>query len=233
MDTTAISNIPSAAVTNQSSQLSESNQTAQSSAIPNTQLLSTTNSSASQLATSTESSLNALPVIKDYVPNARVERMTNLLLKRVDLPIYNFKVSKDADNNPQITTPDGYKITLKTSAQEWTITDANQKTTRIWGDPHVTTGDGKQWDFYNDSTFHFGNNKITVQTVDAGNGTTYSSSISIYNGRERLTVTNIDQDKPTLAGWKLDANSHDENLADGDGYGLKYAANGEHKWEKK
>ncbi len=128
--------------------------------------------------------------------------------------------ANEEDGTVEVSTEDGYLITFTAEREEWTVKDPEGRTTRIWGDPHVVESDGDTWDFTEDSTFIFGNNKISVQTTPVVNGASYSDTVSIYNGSDRLTVTDIEENKPRIEAWSLDAREHDDSINDGKTYTL-------------
>jgi len=126
-----------------------------------------------------------------------------------------------------VRTLDGYTVRAEGRDQAWTITGPDGKTTRIWGDPHVTESDGDRWDFVNRSTFMFGKNKVTVEVVPAGNGQTFSSRITVYSDHERVTIDGIEKNQPNIIAASTDGVQHDASLADGDVYKRVLTANGE------
>jgi hypothetical protein len=128
--------------------------------------------------------------------------------------------ANEEENTVEVSTEDGYLISFAGEREEWTVRDPEGKTTRIWGDPHVVEADGDKWDFTEDTTFVFGENKITVQTTPIVNGASYSDTVSIYNGSDRVTVTDIDSNRPKIEAWSLDAQAHDASIEDGDIYTL-------------
>ena len=138
----------------------------------------------------------------------------------------------DENNKAFVTTEDGWKVAFTGESQSWTITSPDGRTTRIWGDPHVVESDGDHWDFHKNSTFVFGDNKVTVETKYLRPGVSYSGTVTVYNGNDRFTITNIDTDKPTLVAWDRDGKAHDASLKDGDIYNLGTEANGEDQWQK-
>ncbi len=125
-------------------------------------------------------------------------------------------VSNDAKGLPQVKTDDGYLVSFDGKDQAWTITDPTGIATRIWGDPHVNESDGDKWDFKNNSSFKFGKNKITVETVAAGNGQTYTKALHIYSGDQRVSVGGIDKNQVALIANAHDATKHDRSILDGD-----------------
>ncbi len=134
-----------------------------------------------------------------------------------------------ADDSGAITvrTPDGYVVKAEGKEQAWSITGPDGKTTRIWGDPHVLESDGDRWDFKERGSFMFGANKITAETVPAGNGQTVSYRLTVYSGNERVTVGGINTNKPVIVAVGQDGKQHDDQLADGTQYTRSLGANGE------
>jgi hypothetical protein len=126
-----------------------------------------------------------------------------------------FDVTKNDVGMIAVRTFDGYMVRAEGKEQAWTITGPDGKTTRIWGDPHVNESDGNKWDFLTRSTFRFGNNKVTAEVSPAGNGTTFTSRITIYSGDERVTIGGIDKNKPEIVSVSKDGKQHDDGLADG------------------
>jgi hypothetical protein len=138
-----------------------------------------------------------------------------------------FDVTKNDAGMVSVRTIDGYIIRTEGRDQAWTITGPDGKTTRIWGDPHVQESDGDKWDFLTRSTFRFGVNKATVEVVPAGNGTTFSSRVTIYTGDERVTIDGIDKNKPEIVTVSRDGKQHDDGLADGISFTRGLDARGE------
>jgi hypothetical protein len=122
---------------------------------------------------------------------------------------------KDETGAISVVTPDGFTVRAEGKDQAWTIMGPDGFKTRIWGDPHVSESDGDTWDFLEQSTFKFGKNKVTVEVVPAGNGATYSARITIYNGKDRVTISGINSDKPTIDAVARDGVQHDAQLSDG------------------
>jgi hypothetical protein len=127
-------------------------------------------------------------------------------------------VNKNDAGMITVRTLDGYTIRAEGRDQAWTITGPDGKTTRIWGDPHVSESDGDKWDFLNRSTFMFGKNKVTVEVVPAGNGQTLSARITVYSDHERVTIDGIEKNQPSIVAASSDGLEHDASLADGDIY---------------
>ena len=143
------------------------------------------------------------------------------------------KLSTDSQNLPSVKTSDGYTISFEGKNQAWTITTPDGQSTRIWGDPHVEESDGDKWDFQKQSSFKFGNNKITVETQPLGNGTAYTSTINIYHSSDRITISGINSDKPSVSTAAADAKTEDAKLADGDIYKLSRSIkNHTQSWKK-
>lgn len=139
----------------------------------------------------------------------------------------NLAVSTNRLGAPQIYTEDGFIISFEAKEQAWNITSPQGRVSRIWGDPHVAESDGDRWDFKDRSSFLFGNNKVTIETVPLANGQTLSSKVTIYNGDSRVTVSGIDKDAPVFEAIRRDAKIDDALQDDGDIFILGTEANGE------
>jgi hypothetical protein len=125
------------------------------------------------------------------------------------------QATRDDRGAVTVRTIDGYAIKAEGREQAWSIIGPDGHSTRIWGDPHVKESDGDRWDFKERSSFVFGDNKVTVETVPARNGRTYSARITIYNGAERITLGGIDKNAPTILAMSSDGVQHDDSLSDG------------------
>lgn len=116
----------------------------------------------------------------------------------------------------EIRLGDKYTITADETNATWTV--KNNETgvsTKVHGDPHVDVGaDGKDdWDFKKDMTFTLDDGtKISVGTVDAGNGTTFSSSLTITNGDNAIQVTGLGDDKDGKGNLKVVQSNAGETL---------------------
>lgn len=120
---------------------------------------------------------------------------------------------------PTVLTEDGYTIHCDADKASWNITGPDGKTTQIWGDPHVVESDNDKWDFKNQSTFKFGNNKVTVQVVPFKDGSaSVSSRITVYSGEQRVTIGGIDKAQARIEASANDGRTHDAALQDGDTY---------------
>ena len=163
---------------------------------------------------------------------AGTNKLSNIakVFMRSFAPRNTLKPKLDEQGLISVSTDDGFQVKFSGKHQELKISSPDGKTTRIWGDPHVVESDGDKWDFFNNSSFVFGDNKITIETVDLGNGTSLVGTVNIYNDKERLSLTNIDQDEPLITSWNFDAKTHDSQLNDGDIYDLKLEANGTEEW---
>ncbi len=149
------------------------------------------------------------------------------LFFRNTAPRETLSLSMNDAKHAVVKTADGYTVEFTGADMAWTITSPDGKSTRIWGDPHVSESDGTNWDFTKQSTFYFGDNKITVEVAPWGsNGATVTKTVSIYNGEDRVTMTDLDQNKPRLVAWDWHADKADKNLADGDVYRLKLTPTG-------
>jgi len=138
----------------------------------------------------------------------------------------------DDNNKVTVKTEDGFEIKFSGEREEWTIKSPENKTTTIWGDPHVVESDGDKWDFVENSSFKFGENKVTVETIKNEHGASYSKTVTVYGKTDRFTITGIDKNAPELLRWTTDSAKHDAKLADGDVYQLTIAEDGSDEWEK-
>lgn len=164
--------------------------------------------------------------------SSEMQKLASFLYKPVSAkPTLDASINKKGQ--VQVKTNDGFNVTFLGRDEAFTITGPDGKTTKIWGDPHVKESDGDQWDFKNQSSFIFGNNKVTVQTVPSEhNGeVTYSQTVTVYNGDDRFTITGIDKNAPEILAWRLDGKDHDSQLEDGDIYQLQ-RSDGSEEWIK-
>ena len=145
----------------------------------------------------------------------------------INQPRSALEVSRNDAGMIAVRTLDGFTVRAEGRDQAWSITGPDGKTTRIWGDPHVTESDGDKWDFINRATFMFGKNKATVEVVPAGNGQTLSARLTIYSDYERVTIDGIDKDRPSITSASTDGLQHDAALADGEIYKRVVTAKGE------
>ena len=139
-------------------------------------------------------------------------------------------VSTNKQGAPEIYTEDGYILKFENNDQAWNIITPDGKTNRIWGDPHVIESDGDSWDFKERSTFIFGNNKVTVETVPYGNGQTLTSKVTIYNGDSRVSVSGIDKNQAVFEALCRDAQVDDALREDGDIFILGKEQNNEDRF---
>jgi hypothetical protein len=87
-----------------------------------------------------------------------------------------------------------YTLDLNESGSQWILTNKlTGAKTDISGDPHVTDNGGtNRWDFKNNTTFQLDDGtQITVHTVPAGNGTTFSSVLDISKGGHGMRVSGL------------------------------------------
>lgn len=127
----------------------------------------------------------------------------------------SLKTTTDQEGAISVATPDGFTVRSEGKDQAWSILGPDGNETRIWGDPHVTESDGDTWQFKDKSSFKFGQNKVTVETVPAGEGVTVSSRITIYNGDERVTIDGVNTLSPQIVAAENDGKKHDAALDDG------------------
>lgn len=138
-----------------------------------------------------------------------------------------FEVAQSDAGVLTVRSLDGYIVRAEGRDEAWSITGPEGKTTRIWGDPHVTESDKDTWDFKERGTFVFGNNKATLEVVPAANGQTLSSRLTLYCGDERITISGIDKNKPVISAVSHDGKQHDDSLADGTSYVRTISKTGE------
>jgi hypothetical protein len=138
-----------------------------------------------------------------------------------------FQVIQNDKGMVTVRSLDGYIVRAEGKEEAWSITGPDGKTTRIWGDPHVTESDGNRWDFKERGTFVFGNNKATIEVVPDKKGETLSSRLTLYSGDQRVTISGIDGNKPVITAVSQDGKQHDDALADGVVYQRKINQTGE------
>jgi hypothetical protein len=172
----------------------------------------------------TPSSSNISPEIKTAAPtqttNTAAQFETRATTNTVSQePVNNsnpaLRATNNSDKTQSIFTQDGYQISTEGKDEAWVIIDPLGKKTRIWGDPHVTESDDDKWDFKERSSFIFGKNKVTVETV-AAQDLSLSSKITVYSGDMRATISGIDKNKPVLDIIKSDGILDDSIRDDGD-----------------
>jgi hypothetical protein len=106
-------------------------------------------------------------------------------------PTSNWTVDKEART---IELDNGYKLSFENKHNAWRLSDAEDNTMRVWGDPHVDeNADGTtDWNFKHDSTFILEDGtKITVGTKDVGNRLTVTDDLTITKGNQGILVTGI------------------------------------------
>lgn len=138
-----------------------------------------------------------------------------------------FQVIQNDKGMVTVRSLDGYIVRAEGRDEAWSITGPDGKTTRIWGDPHVTESDGNRWDFKDRGTFVFGNNKATIEVVPDKKGEALSSRLTLYSGDQRVTISGIDGNKPIITAVSQDGKQHDDALADGVVYQRKINQTGE------
>ena len=114
-----------------------------------------------------------------------------------------------------VRTFDGYQVRVEGSKGEWSITSPDGKTSRMTGGSQVRESDGGRWSFSGRSSFLFGPHKITVRSPSGKQG---ASEMTIYSGRERVTIGGLSTDRPTLDAIAGDGFSHDDSVNDGATY---------------
>ncbi|HEX8704815.1 MAG TPA: DUF1521 domain-containing protein [Myxococcaceae bacterium] len=112
------------------------------------------------------------------------------------------------DDKGVIHTAGGYQVEML-GQFDWKITGPDGKSTKIWGDPHVSEGDGGEWMFKRNSTFMLKDGtRIDVTCVPYGNGATVTGKLNITSGNDRLEVKDIDKGKGKLGEITHDGLTH-------------------------
>lgn len=177
------------------------------------------NSASTTSAQREPNTINLYDLTPQKLPTTTTGSLASLFFQTY-APKDTLTVSLDEKNRAIVKTEDGYQVQFSGKNEEWFIIRPDGKKTRIWGDPHVVESDGDKWDFTDQSTFYFGNNKVTVEVTPYGNGETLTKTVTIYNGNSRVTISDINKNQPKLEAWTWDAEAHDKDLDDGDHYGL-------------
>lgn len=129
-------------------------------------------------------------------------------------------LSKGAEgfSSNSVRTAGGYTIVPEGKDAAWSIYAPGQKSgetpiSRIWGDPHVSEGDGTKWDFTKGSNFMLPDGtKISARTT-AETGQSVTAGLDIVNGADRVTVDGINTNEPKVS----------EIKADGEGFWNKHS----------
>src|SRR5262249_36984518 len=107
-------------------------------------------------------------------------------------------IDKEAN---EITTAGGYKIKATGKDEQLVITTPEGKKIDIWGDPHVKTSDGTEFQFKDDSTIQLKDG--TVVALDAekaskkDNAPTYLNQLAAVSPYgEQATVSGIGKNQP-------------------------------------
>jgi len=118
------------------------------------------------------------------------------------------------DGQATIRLGDDYTITAKEDGSSIKI--KNNKTgaeNEISGDPHFRGG--ANFDFKKDMTLQLDNGaKLTIGTVDAGNGTTLASSLTITQGDNSIQVTGLGGDRDGANNLKVVQSNAGETVDD-------------------
>lgn len=190
-----------------------------------------TSTKASLSGTSSTTSAPATSASSSTAPSAQASVSTSTAASvssgAATPPRSFFQVMQNDKGMVTVRSLDGYIVRAEGKDEAWSITGPDGKTTRIWGDPHVTESDGNRWDFKERGTFVFGNNKATIEVVPDKKGETLSSRLTLYSGDQRVTISGIDGNKPVITAVSQDGKQHDDALADGVVYQRKINQTGE------
>jgi len=97
------------------------------------------------------------------------------------------------DGSIDYTTTGGWKVNVNKTTIQLTDQDGN-KTTKIWGDPHVVEADGSKWDWdAKTSTFQLPDGTKVTMNADSPNGVVKNTTI--YDSAQ---MVNIDNSKMTF-----------------------------------
>ena len=133
-----------------------------------------------------------------------------------------------------IRTAGGYTIVPEGKDQAWSIYSPGQKpgdtpTSRIWGDPHVQEADGTKWDFSKSSNFKLPDGTNIAVKTTAEEGHSFSAALDITNGADRVQISGIENNKPTVGaithdGYEARASQTDKDtfLLGGDSKNVKW-----------
>jgi hypothetical protein len=128
----------------------------------------------------------------------------------------------EVDGNT-IDLGNGYSLEVNpnesgTTHSDWKIIGPDGEETTIWGDPHVKEDDGGNYEFKGDSTFVLPDGtKITATTVpyNGSNDHTLTGSLTITRGDQRVSVSDVNTESPTISDVKMDGRTVDANTNDG------------------
>jgi hypothetical protein len=99
----------------------------------------------------------------------------------------------------------------------WMYDKTNGTKTRVWGDPHVHTGDGNKYDFYEDNlTIDLPDGaKITFVPTEMENGVSFIDELHVMKGDDAYQVTGIHDGEPQFVDMEGKAGTLDGMQADG------------------
>lgn len=133
------------------------------------------------------------PAPKDDCPPAKLANWTAT-------DVCNGKATINLGNN--------WTLDLNEADMSFTIKDANGcdvPVTKVWGDPHVDVNGKRVFDFKHDSSFILPDGtKITVNTIEFGNGASVSSRLTITKGDNAAVVTGLGGDRDGNHNLKID-----------------------------
>ncbi|MCA8971293.1 MAG: DUF1521 domain-containing protein [Planctomycetes bacterium] len=124
------------------------------------------------------------------------------------------KVRRDGN---KIQTP-RYEITV--TKDEIIIRDkTNDTTSRIWGDPHLWTGDGNKYDFHEDNLtidLKDGTKLTVVPTAKDENGAAWIDELHVMNGSDAYKAAGVhSKEGPQFTDFEGRARELDESEVDG------------------
>lgn len=128
--------------------------------------------------------------------------------------------------NQTINLDNGYRIQLLEGRSQFTLEKLNEKgevekSTRIWGDPHIDIGnDGKtDADFWKQTTLALEDGtKISIGTRSKGGNMTYSDTLTITKGDQAVEVTGLMSGADEMKIGDVTTNGKALDKATNDGY---------------
>lgn len=114
-------------------------------------------------------------------------------------------LTKSPEGFPEgsVRTAGGYTIVPEGEKAAWRVYGPGQSAedsplTRVWGDPHVSEGDGTRWDFTKGSDFVLPDGTSIYARTTAETGQSVTAGLEIVNGRDRVSIDGINTDKPQV-----------------------------------
>lgn len=145
----------------------------------------------------------------------------------VMMPAKRLEAIRSDAGDITVRTYDGYLVRADAVEGGWSITSPDGKTTRVTGGSQVRESDGGTWAVTGRSSFLFGAHKLTVDSSPRKNGAPRASSMTLYSGKERVTIGGLNTERPFLEAAAGDGTYHDDATNDGTIYQRGQAKLGE------